>query len=414
MVVVKSFIGLQTISNLQTTWLAAVLVSQGFAVTLGNKPCSPSKGHACKDDTFVWVGGQHRLLRDIRPGGRHLNDTIQGYSTQWEIREAFFPLPSDEGPRSTHELLRSLRPCKPCKRPRRYGEGNDGGYVLCEEDLKHGGLLGVYSFGIHGYDGFGEAVADQLKAPLYEYDCYDWRKPRPELSHETHFHKECLQADGVAAVAVTATDGIQYQYKNLSVLLTSNGQMNVKDSSLVLKIDIESYEWTVLASMSPSILRKFRSLVVEFHNLDEVGNHKLYLSAITNILKSGFRVAHIHGNNFRGMACFGEIQWFSPSGWLSLPFGGCLREFAVPTDLEVTFVYDPVASNSFAQGASKCPHSAALVSSLPEDAKNNFWALDLPTTVLPTAPYLHSALQSVSYSIPAHLAVLTWLLMFAC
>merc|ERR1719161_1363139 len=126
-------------------------MSTGNAITLEStgKPCSPHKGHACKDDPddrLVWVGGQHRLLRDIRLGSYHHLDSIRGYSTQWEIRDAFFPPPNDEGPRSTYELLQALRPCKPCEQPKRYGEVHDGGYVLCEEDLSRGGLQGVYSF----------------------------------------------------------------------------------------------------------------------------------------------------------------------------------------------------------------------------------------------------------------------------
>ena len=57
----------------------------------------------------------------------------------------------------------------------RFGEPNDGGYLLC------GNLLATsesaYSYGIAGYDGWGCDVSRRLNVPLHQYDCFDTRRP---------------------------------------------------------------------------------------------------------------------------------------------------------------------------------------------------------------------------------------------
>ena len=58
---------------------------------------------------------------------------------------------------------------------KRFGEANDGGYVMC------GNLLGAvqagYSYGISGYDGWGCQVSRELKVRVHQYDCFDVHEP---------------------------------------------------------------------------------------------------------------------------------------------------------------------------------------------------------------------------------------------
>lgn len=43
----------------------------------------------------------------------------------------------------------------------------DGGYVMCEDDLKTGSLVGAYSYRVNGYDGWNKDVSERLRIPIY-------------------------------------------------------------------------------------------------------------------------------------------------------------------------------------------------------------------------------------------------------
>src|SRR4051812_35427187 len=51
---------------------------------------------------------------------------------------------------------------------KRFGEANDGGYLLCGNLLD--GVKAGYSYGISGYDGWGCQVATELKVRVHQYD----------------------------------------------------------------------------------------------------------------------------------------------------------------------------------------------------------------------------------------------------
>merc|ERR1719373_822497 len=73
-------------------------------------------------------------------------------------------------PGPTREFLKALRLCAPCSKFQRFGERNDGGFVMCADGLNKG-LVGAYSYGSRGYDQWGMDVASRLRIPLPEYDC---------------------------------------------------------------------------------------------------------------------------------------------------------------------------------------------------------------------------------------------------
>jgi hypothetical protein len=251
---------------------------------------------------------------------------------------------------------------------------------LCEEDIKKGGLVAAYSFGIQGADGWGEDVARRLHIPVFEYDCFDGDEPETCPGCELQFRKQCLWSQTmVANSSVTWFQSASVQiYHTLTDFLEANRHSELADGSLLLKVDIEMAEWPVFLTMSVPVLRKFREIVVEFHNLHLEKWHSYYLASLRNILGAGFHVAHVHGNNYGGMACFGSFQW-SLSRVLNLVRGGCLRKYEVPKVVEVTFV-----QNLGGSGASMaCTFGASSVQDGSQDASNNPWMLELPNIILP-------------------------------
>jgi len=245
----------------------------------------------------------------------------------------------------TREFLKTLRLCAPCNHFERLGEAFDGGYVTCTDGLDKG-LVGAYSYGINGFDGWGMAVASRYHIPLHEYDCTNPKAPRVCQGCEAHFHYECISN----ARAVP-----EVNFKTFSQQLVDSGNFKTKDRSLLLKIDVEAAEWQIFAEEPITNLKKFREIVVEYHWLNKVHLHDLYLRAVKNIENAGFAVAHLHGNNFGG-----DLQHFG--------------KYRIPNVLEVTYIQKP--ANGCAAGIPY--HISGL------DMPNNARGPELGDAVLPT------------------------------
>jgi len=234
-------------------------------------------------------------------------------------------------PGPTYEFLRALRLCAPCKTYERFGEDNDGGYVMCTDGLDKG-LVGAYSYGVNGYDGWGMGIAHRYRLPLHEYDCTNAQHPAVCHGCNVVFHGECiLENDGKA----------KPQFKTLTQQLAESGNAHAKDGSLLLKIDVEAAEWKVFAQEPIANLKKFREIVVEYHWINQESNHALYAAAVKKMQDAGFAVAHLHGNNFGG-----ELVRFG--------------EYSIPNVLEVTYTQKP---------ATGC--AANIPYLLPQDMPNN-------------------------------------------
>lgn len=244
----------------------------------------------------------------------------------------------------TTALLRSFRPCAECKQHRRYGEGNDGGYVMCDDDMVLGQIKGAYSYGINGFDGWGNAVSEKFKIPVFEYDCTNPKVPQKCPSCDLRFNLECINSHSASPKA---------KFGTLSQHFQRNGHNGTSPASLLMKIDVEGAEWPVFAEEPAENLKKFREIIVEFHDLHQVNRHADFLKAVKNILNAGFVVEHIHGNNNGGLTTLGTEM--------------------IPKVLEVTYIQRPNAGP-------KCRDHSTL---LPEDARNNVGIPELPKTVLP-------------------------------
>lgn len=252
------------------------------------------------------------------------------------MQRAADALPS--GP--TVDLLRKFRTCGRCDTLARMGEQNDGGYVMCMDGLDKV-VLAAFSYGISGFDGWGMGVASHFRIPVNEYDCTNPKVPDVCPGCQVQFHGECIRS---------ADSERKPQFATLSEQLAAAGFANATDGSLLLKMDVEGAEWQIFAEETVENMRKFREIVVEYHDLDRVSGHPLYLRAVKKFEEAGFLVAHLHGNNWGGMSKFDE--------------------FSIPSVLEVTYV----------RGRGCQP---VTQSRLPLDAPNNPGGAELPDAVLP-------------------------------
>ena len=164
-------------------------------------------------------------------------------------------------------------------RMERFGEKNDGGYLLCSNLL--GAVKSGYSYGISGYDGWGCAVSMRLSVPMHQYDCFNTAVPQCP-GGRTNFHAEC--------VAGTRRNEEGRSFDTIANQMTRNGD---GANHVVLKIDVEGAEWESFAALPDDALQRIDQLVVEFHGLQ--GERSL---AVVQRLKRFFHVAHFHESNF--------------------------------------------------------------------------------------------------------------------
>merc|ERR1719158_2338252 len=138
--------------------------------------------------------------------------------------------------------------------------------------------------------------------------------------------------------AATTSKVTAASFKTLTQMLKESGNADAKERSLLLKIDVESAEWKVFAEEPLENLKKFREIVVEYHWIHEVDNHKLYLQAVKKIEQAGFAVTHMHGNNYGGpMQEYGRysIPDVIEVSYIQTPKKGCAANIPYHLDLDM-------------------------------------------------------------------------------
>jgi hypothetical protein len=199
---------------------------------------------------------------------------------------------------STRSLFKMFAVCGQCNKFERWGEPHDGGYLMCLDSLHRGDIRSAYSMGVEQHDQWSEDAFAKLGVNVNQFDC------TVESSACTHcnFHKKCI----VAADGKHPVPGHESEGWSLLEALKKTGQADAPDGSLLMKMDIESSEWPLLAQEPSDSLRKFGQLVMEFHRLHDYAAHPLYLQAMQTIVSSGLNVVHVHGNNHEANITVGD------------------------------------------------------------------------------------------------------------
>ena len=161
----------------------------------------------------------------------------------------------------------------------RYGEANDGGYLMCANFLP--ASQAGYSYGIDGRDGWGCDVATATKIPVHQYDCFNTTAPAC-ASGPTMFHTECVGPERAARDGRT--------FDTVASHINTNGDTGKR---LVVKMDVEGDEWQSLAAAPDYVLEAIDQMAVEFHRVERAD-----ALPTAERLRQFFYVAHVHYNNY--------------------------------------------------------------------------------------------------------------------
>ena len=150
------------------------------------------------------------------------------------------------------------------------GVKSDGCYVLLDD---FDNIRIAYSFGIGKKIQFDTVLADK-GINVYMYDHTIDSLPY----NHTNFHWKKLGLCGKSRKNKNLT--------NLEQLIYENGHSNEKD--MILKIDIEHWEWESINELNEDTLRQFKYIAIEYHFKDEnrFNNQNLYYNVLKKISKT--------------------------------------------------------------------------------------------------------------------------------
>jgi hypothetical protein len=171
------------------------------------------------------------------------------------------------------------------KPKRRVGGPNDGGYVMLD-DLD--GIGVCYSLGV-GPDVSWDLEMAERGALVFQYD------HTVEVPPVTHPNFRQFK------IGITHDDALSPDMKRLDTLLRDNGHSDRED--MVLKVDIEGYEWDSLEVLDSTVFAGFRQIVTEFHGMRllEINSFRDRAHRLFSTIRRTHEVIHVHGNNFAGM-----------------------------------------------------------------------------------------------------------------
>jgi hypothetical protein len=158
----------------------------------------------------------------------------------------------------------------------RIGSEADGGYIFLN-DLKN--IKIAYSFGIGSKISFDKELADK-NIDIFMYDHTIDKLP----FENSKFHWKKI---GLSGKNINETN-----MSTLSELIKENGHS--KEENMILKIDIESYEWEVFQYLPINIMKQFKYIVGEFH-FEEKDEFQYY--NIFKKIQGTHQIFHIHCNN---------------------------------------------------------------------------------------------------------------------
>lgn len=167
----------------------------------------------------------------------------------------------------------------------RIGNTNgDGGYVMIDDfDIN----MRAYSFGIGNDVSWDMDIANRkIKVFMYDHTIYQL----PQVHQLFQFNRLGI--------------GSGNNCFSLEEFLEKNNDL--ENYNLILKMDIEGAEWDVLNSTSPELLKHFRQITLELHDVCRWEYKEKILNGLCK-LNLTHQTVWLHGNNANRAECAGGI-----------------------------------------------------------------------------------------------------------
>lgn len=205
----------------------------------------------------------------------------------------------------------------------RLGRIADGGYVMLDDiNREHA----AYSFGICDDVSWDMDMA-RRGCEVYQYD--HTINDLPEKNEHFHFFKKGIYARRPGDVK-------QDNMLEVDELIELN--QHAHHDKIILKMDIEGYEWQVLESLSDETMSKFSQITLEIHGVASTNpNARNMILGVMEKMNRTHQSIHVHANNHGYWAIFGgiflpdtfELSYVRRSDY---QFSICTQSFPGPLD----------------------------------------------------------------------------------
>ena len=155
------------------------------------------------------------------------------------------------------------------------GDGSDGSYYLPDDFEGVGCVLSP------GFGGMLEFERDMLQRGLKCYVCDGNVSPNYEINN-LDFENMFL-ADFTSEKTMTMSDWLDKKYLN-------------GKSDIILQMDIEGHEYSVINSLDDDFLKRCRTIIIEFHFLQmalKVPGYNILRTCVNKLLKN-HQVVHVN------------------------------------------------------------------------------------------------------------------------
>jgi hypothetical protein len=186
---------------------------------------------------------------------------------------------------AVQHLLQALRPLAGSFELIRIGPDTDGGYLV-PNDLD--GIRYAFSPGVSTESGFEAELANRgMDVFLADYSVDGPAVPHPRFVFDKRFV------------------GCVTDQRFITLDDWHAAKVGANDSDLLLQMDIEGAEYETLLAASPSLLGRFRIMIIEFHWLPQLWNQPFFsvVEPVFRKLLTTHAVVHIHPNN-----CCGSVK----------------------------------------------------------------------------------------------------------
>ena len=147
------------------------------------------------------------------------------------------------------------------------GPKGDGSYVILDDFDK---IKIAYSFGIFNNVQFDLELANRgINVYMYDHSI----NSLPFENSYFHWQK----------IGIRGKNSDEKNLKTLEELLIEN--KHIKETNMILKMDIEGAEWESLRDLPPKLLNKFKYIIIEYHFLKPETDGKLYYDVLKQIFK---------------------------------------------------------------------------------------------------------------------------------
>jgi len=244
----------------------------------------------------------NRMIEELRgrvPYIRRLHGRIDELQHRLATLEAvpdLHPVNGSHAPKITAQFRAFLRHLQPFDvtgaQKQRFGADRDGGYIMLDD---FGEAHAALSLGI-GPDVSWDADMATRGLRVFQFDDAVDRAPQDNPAFIFHRTRVVGRREGPGDVT-------------LAEVLTRPELAAERD--VIVKIDIEGFEWEVLARTATATLARIRQLAIEFHDVRKFGEPSWRAAALAAVenLTAAHACIHVHGNNWGPFIVIGGIPF---------------------------------------------------------------------------------------------------------